>query len=117
MPAADARNAPRRYALCMLAGEDFCSRRGSIMAEHTFHADGDRWVVGIDDQATHPGMRALVFHCISNTQRPYRVLEIPVGGADPDLSERSLARYFEAAHTLDYTTDDSSEPHRHGSMG
>lgn len=87
------------------------------MTKNTFHADGDRWLVAIDDQATHPGMRALVFHCISNTQRPYRVLEIPAGGDDPDFSESTLARCFEQAHTLDYTTDASSEPHRHGEMG
>jgi hypothetical protein len=85
------------------------------MAEHTFEADGDRWLLGIDDQATHPGMRALVFHCISNTQRPFRVIEVPVN-AELDLSADALARYFDRAHTLAWTTDDSAEPLRRGSM-
>ncbi|HSJ14172.1 MAG TPA: hypothetical protein VK939_07145 [Longimicrobiales bacterium] len=83
----------------------------------TFEADGERWEVGIDDQAAHPGMRALVFHCVSAAPRPYRVAEVPISAGELDMSDRALREYFESAHTLDYSSDPASEPHRHGSIG
>lgn len=79
--------------------------------ERTFKADGEEWKLGIDHQAAHPGMRALVFHCISNSGRPYRVLEVPAH-PEPDLSGDALVRYFAESHTLDYSTDPSAEAAR-----
>ena len=87
------------------------------MAERSFKADGERWVVGIDDRAVHPGMRALVFHCVSNSGRPFRVLEVPITGSEPDLPDDKLREYFAAAHSMGYTTDRSAEGGRHGGAG
>ena len=85
---------------------------------HYFNMDGDRWVATVDRQAAHPGMHALVFTCVSDPQRPYRVIEIPAddreGPAPPDFSERELRDLFGSSQTMDYSYDESAEPGRHG---
>lgn len=80
--------------------------------------DGDRWVVSRDRRAAHPGRDALVFNCISDIQRPHRVIELPADpageGSSVDYSDGELRDLFERAHTMDYTWDESAEPDRHG---
>lgn len=78
----------------------------------SFEADGDRWIATVDRQAAHPGMNAIVFHCVSDAQRPYRVVEVPAA-ADP-LSERALREHFSNAHIMDYSYDEAAEPRYHG---
>ena len=83
-----------------------------------FETDGDRWIATVDRQAAHPGMHAVVFHCVSDGQRPYRVLEVPAERSfDPDrkdLSDGELRELFSNAHTMDYSYDESAEPREHG---
>jgi hypothetical protein len=84
--------------------------------KRTYEIDGSEWAVTVDRQAAHPGMHAIVFHCVSDGQRPYRVLEVPAdSGTDPDrLSERELRELFGNAHTLDFSLDEAAEPRTHG---
>lgn len=86
--------------------------------ERPIEMEGDRWIAKLDRQAAHPGMHALVFHCISDGQRPYRVIEIPAedadGAGDPQFSERELKELFSNAHIMDYSRDQSAEPERRG---
>ena len=80
--------------------------------------EGDRWVVTLDRRAAHPGMEALVFNCISDAQRPYRVIEVPASREDEksggDFSERELRDLFGNSQTMDYTWDEAAAPGRHG---
>jgi hypothetical protein len=84
----------------------------------TFEMDGDRWITTVDRQAAHPGMHAVVFHCVTDGQRPYRVLEVPAErNFDPDgkdLTEGELRELFSNAHTMDYSHDEAAEPLEHG---
>jgi len=86
--------------------------------ERYIDVEGDRWIATVDRQAAHPGMHALVFHCVSDAQRPYRVIEIPAereGGSEkPGFSERDLRELFSNAQIMDYSRDESAEPGRHG---
>lgn len=43
----------------------------------TIEADGDRWEVRPEMERARPDRHALVFHCVSNRQRPYQVAEVP----------------------------------------
>ena len=80
--------------------------------------EGDRWVATVDRQTAHPGMHALVFNCVSDSQRPYRVVEIPAEESDqrttPEFSERELRELFGNTQTMDFSYDHSAEPGRHG---
>jgi hypothetical protein len=80
--------------------------------------DGDRWITSLDRRSAHPGMHALVFHCVSDAQRPYRVIELPAEEAGeeggPEFSDRELRELFSNAHTMDYSRDESAEPDRRG---
>ncbi len=79
-----------------------------------FNADGDTWQVGLE---RHPsdGIDAVVFHCISNPQRPYRVLPVPdeltaSGAIDRDLPPDQLRELFERSQIMDYTHDIEANP-------
>jgi hypothetical protein len=78
-------------------------------------AQGETWAVGVDRHEPHPGVRAIVFHCVSNPQRPYRVVEVPLGVADTtealaDLSEEQLVRLLEGADFMDYVHEAGADP-------
>ena len=73
-------------------------------------AQGDTWHVAVDIHAPHPGVRAVVFHCISNPQRPYRVAEVPdslLPSSDSlgQLSEDEIERLFERSDPMDFSHD------------
>jgi hypothetical protein len=84
----------------------------------TINADGDRWLVTLDRHDRRRAVETVVFHCVSNTQRPYRVIEVPDdalrGRAVADLSAEELAELFAKSHTMDYTHDRAARPRHHG---
>lgn len=86
--------------------------------ERPIEMDGDRWIATVDRRSAHPGMHAVVFHCVSDGQRPYRVIEVPADesreGSDTGFNERELKEMFSNAHTMDYSRDEAAEPGRHG---
>jgi hypothetical protein len=81
---------------------------------HRIDADGDSWRVTSFEDDRRRAVRTVVFHCLSNTQRPYRVVEVPddVMGEDSldSLSETQLGELFRRAHTMDYSHDGAAEP-------
>ena len=83
-----------------------------------FHADGETWRVSSDMHDPQRAVHTVVFHCISNSQRPYRVVEIPdpmLEGQDVDqLGERELTELFGRSHTMDYSHDAAANPESHG---
>jgi hypothetical protein len=76
---------------------------------HQIEADGHTWRVTNFEQDRRREVRTIVFHCLSNSQRPYRVVEVPddimgdreIGG----LSAEELARMFDQSQTMDYSHD------------
>ena len=78
-------------------------------------ADGERWVVRPDEATTTEGVRTLVFHCVSNSSRGYRVVQVPeniVAGAD--LDENALRDLFDRSQTMDFVHDSDARPEGHG---
>lgn len=78
-------------------------------------ADGDRWQASLDAREPHPGVRAVVFHCRSRDQRPYRVAEVPEERvpsqeALAELSEDELREIFAASGAMDVTHDRKADP-------
>jgi hypothetical protein len=75
-----------------------------------FKADGDEWLARLDRHDPHPGVRALVFHCISNTSRGWRVIEVPADRFPNDdgleeLTGDELDTLFAGSQPLDYSHD------------
>lgn len=72
-------------------------------------AGGDTWRVTSTGDDPRRDVRTFVFHCLSNTQRPYRVIEVPSGVADDRpldrIPDRDLGELFDRAHALDYSVD------------
>jgi hypothetical protein len=88
-----------------------------VVMRELLHVDGDTWRVTSDEGAAR-AVRTIVFHCVSNATRPYRVVEIPEPllrgrGADA-LSESDLAELFGRSHTMDYSHDAAANPESHG---
>lgn len=83
-----------------------------------FHADGDTWRVSSDAHDSDRAVHTVVFHCISNSQRPYRVVEIPdplLNGRDvEEMHETELSELFSRSQTMDFSHDDAAEPDSHG---
>ena len=87
------------------------------MAE-PFRADGDTWRVTSDERHPERAVRTIVFHCLSNSQRPYRVIEV----AESVLGERTveelgaaeLNALFDRTHTMDFSHDRAAHPESHG---
>lgn len=82
-----------------------------------FRADGDTWRVTSSGQDARRAVRTVVFHCVSNSSRPYRVVEIPDGLAAREVehaSEDELAALFDRSHTMDYSHDAAANPESHG---
>lgn len=80
-----------------------------------FEGDGDVWEVALDRFDPNAGTRAVVFHCVSDSQRPYRVVEVPtrmLARADgvSTLSDRDLHTLFDRSQTMNYTMDAAAEP-------
>jgi hypothetical protein len=83
-----------------------------------FRADGDNWRVTLDEFDRRRAVHTVVFHCVSNTQRPYRVIEVPDEAfGDRDLtsfSKQELTDLFDGSHTMDYSHDRDASPRYHG---
>jgi hypothetical protein len=79
-----------------------------------FDGDGERWGVTVDRGDEAPGVNALVFHCLSNPQRPYRVVGITAAEAmhdAGDLDEGRLRALFADAQIMAYVRDrDANAP-------
>jgi hypothetical protein len=77
-------------------------------------ADGDTWRVTSSGDDARRDVRTVVFHCLSNTQRPYRVVEVPdeVMGERPleNVPDGELAGLFERSHVMDFSHDRSASP-------
>jgi hypothetical protein len=81
-------------------------------------ADGDSWRVTNFEDDRRRAVRTVVFHCLSNSQRPYRVVEVPDEMLDDrgvdGLSKDHLASLFGRAHAMDYSHDASASPRNRG---
>lgn len=67
-------------------------------------AEGDVWTARLGGASIRPGFRNLLFFC-ENGQRPYRIVEVPDDGSDPEtyvdrLSARELTELFERTSSL-----------------
>lgn len=85
----------------------------------TVKADGHTWRVTSDGYDERPGVRTFVFHCLSNSQRPYRVVEVPDQLMDHDrgidrIGDGELADLFGRTHVMDYSHDTSAQAEGHG---
>jgi hypothetical protein len=80
--------------------------------------DGDTWLVTSDGYDERRGVRTVVFHCLSNSQRPYRVVEIPeplLGNRTvDDIGDSELGDLFKRSQVLDFSHDRSAMPASHG---
>ena len=81
---------------------------------NTIEDAGDTWRVYIGEDAPHPGVLPLIFHCTSNPSNGWRVVEVPeseFAGASrvDELSESQLAELFGRAQPFDYTHDPKSK--------
>ena len=81
-------------------------------------ADGERWLVRAEESAAEDNVRTFVFHCVSNSSRPYRVVQVPEGvastSAGRDLDETELRALFDRSQTMDYVHDSDAFPEGHG---
>jgi hypothetical protein len=73
-------------------------------------AAGDTWQCRLSAEASEPDVRPLVFFCVTNDQRPYRVVEVSRDRIDgPDalaaLSDEDLEALFEAARSMGFPRD------------
>ena len=80
----------------------------------TYEIDGESWRVYLGEDAPHPGLLPLIFHCTSNPSHGWRVVE----GSDREygseddvdaLSESDLERLFLRAKPFDYPHDDKAK--------
>jgi hypothetical protein len=82
------------------------------------HVDGDTWQVTSGENDVRRAVRTIVFHCVSNATRPYRVVEVPEpllqGRETESLSETDLSELFGRSHTMDYSHDAAANPESHG---
>lgn len=84
-----------------------------------FDADGDTWEVGYELHDGRPDLDAVVFHCITNSQRPYRVIPLPPdarGGheAGEAPSTQRLQQLFGRSQVMDFVRDAEADPHNPG---
>jgi hypothetical protein len=81
-------------------------------------ADGDTWLVTSDGYDERRGVRTVVFHCLSNSQRPYRVVEVPESLlADRSLDsvgDREFGDLFNRTQIMDFSHDRSASSASHG---
>lgn len=83
-----------------------------------FDADGDRWEVGYEVHEGRPELDAVVFHCMSNPQRPYRVAPLPADlrrrTADDEPPKERWRQLFERAQVMDFVRDAEADPRNIG---
>jgi hypothetical protein len=83
-----------------------------------FQADGDTWQITSGEVDDTHAVRTIVFHCVSDIQRPYRVVQVaePVlaGKSIEALTEDELTTLFNRSHTMDYVHDPAARPESHG---
>jgi hypothetical protein len=81
-------------------------------------ADGDTWRVTNYEDDRRRAVRTVVFHCVSNSQRPYRVIEVAddafEAGDIGEVPADQLAAMFAKAHTMDYSHDSAANPINRG---
>lgn len=70
-----------------------------------FDLDGEQWEIGVEAVQARAGTRAIVFHCVTNPQRPYRVVEIPASEAGDGDFEGRAAALFERSQVMDFSHD------------
>ncbi len=80
----------------------------------TIEADGETWVASLDRMEPHPGVRAVVFSCVSNPQRPYHVVEVSaaeVPGPErlEELPRERLSQLFADSDPLDVSHDPAAD--------
>jgi hypothetical protein len=84
-------------------------------------ADGDSWRVTSFEDDRRRAVRTVVFHCLSNTQRPYRVVEVPddmLGNDGVDgMGKEQLGDRLGRAHAMDYSHDSTASPASRGYGG
>ena len=89
--------------------------------EEPFRADGDTWRVTSEERHPERAVRTIVFHCLSNSQRPYRVVEVAESVLGErkveELGEAELNGLFDRTHTMDFSHDRTAHPERHGYGG
>lgn len=81
---------------------------------NTYETAGDTWQVYVGEDAPHPGVLPLIFHCTSNPSNGWRVVEVPKSEFGPDrdldaMTESELAELFGRAQPFDYTHDPKSK--------
>lgn len=80
---------------------------------NSYETAGETWRVYLGEDAPHPGVLPLIFHCTSNPSHGWRVVEVPEGELDPsavaDLPESRLAELFQRAQPFDFTHDPKSK--------
>lgn len=73
-------------------------------------ADGDTWECRWGSESAAPDVQPILFFCVTNDQRPYRVVEVSresVAGPDAlaKLPEDELQALFERARSMGYPRD------------
>lgn len=84
----------------------------------TYRADGERWDVSLSHEAPHEGVRPLIFRCVTNSSRGWRVVEVPAteypDGREAELSTAELDALYERSQPFDYAHDPKA---REGHIG
>jgi hypothetical protein len=75
-----------------------------------YDADGERWDVYLSEEAPRGGMRAVIFHCASNSSYGWRVVEVPADRyasdeAFEEAAEEELNALYTRSQPFDYAHD------------
>ena len=70
-------------------------------------AGGDTWSAQIGEKSSGPQLQTVVFFCVTNGQRPYRVVEVSrtrIGGAEAleALSAADLQALFDESTSMNF---------------
>lgn len=89
-------------------------QEADLTMANTYETAGETWRVYLGEDAPHPGVLPLIFHCTSNPSHGWRVVEVPEGDLTPpsgvdQLSESQLAELFQRAQPFDFTHDPKSK--------
>jgi hypothetical protein len=68
---------------------------------------GDTWSAQIGEESGDPQLQTIVFFCVTNGQRPYRVVEVPrtrIGGPEAleALSAADLQALFDESISMNF---------------
>ncbi len=77
--------------------------------------DGETWEARMDRHDPHPGVRAVVFSCVSNPQRAYHVVEVSERDVPDEeglgsLGDDRLGSLFDRSGPMDYVHDSGADP-------